>query len=69
MRFGTNKLLNLIPLESGYEVRMSTENRDDGYRLVVLTTKEAWRIVEFIQDCEMLRKWKLPENTTTEGES
>lgn len=58
MRFGTNKSLILDPKVNGYEVRMYFTDKpgERHYRSETIETSEIWRLIEFVQDCEKLRR-------------
>lgn len=58
MRFGKNKRLILDPKSGGYEVRMyfSDSPGENHYRTEDIEISDVWRLIEFIQDCERLRK-------------
>lgn len=54
MRFGNDKRLILEPKFGGYEARMYY--RDKPYITENIDILDIWRLVEFVQDCERLRK-------------
>lgn len=58
MRFGINKNLILDPKVNGYEVRMyfTDQPGERYYRTETIETSEIWRLIEYINDCEKLRK-------------
>lgn len=59
MRFGKEKRIILDPKVNGYEVRMYFTDKskgETGYYTETVGTSDIWRLIEYIQDCEKLRK-------------